>query len=366
MSHIRQKIEALITGKEKKNPIFSFEWFMFLLSYPYHYLTLARSFLYQKGFLKQKKLSCPVISVGNITLGGTGKTPMTIYLSELLLELGYRPAVITRGYKGNLEHKGGIVSDGKTILCTPEEAGDEPFMIASTVRVPVIAGKNRYLSGKIAEKKFSCNVLILDDGFQHQQLYRDVDLLLMDEKNPFGNGFTLPRGPLREPACAVQRSHVVIFTRSSPASSFQSDDLTETLNGKPVFRSCHEPFIQFMISKQEILPVKGSVLLFTGVADHSSVEKSCKALGLNIVKHLKYPDHFSYASSDITQIVAEFKNSGAQMVATTHKDFVRLMDRFPSVYPLIVLDVKIKFMGKAGSQFKTWFNKQISKAASNG
>lgn len=361
MPHAYHKIERLITGNEKENPFFSFEWFMYLLSFVYHFIAFSRSAVYKNRFLKTKKLPCPVISIGNITVGGTGKTPMTIYITKLLLGMGFKPGVLSRGYKGDLEHRGGIVSDGKKICCTPEEAGDEPYMLARMVSAPVIVGKNRYVSGLKAIKNFSCNVLILDDGFQHQQLQRDLDILLMDAKAPLGNGFMLPRGPLREPPGAAQRSHGVIFTRSGSKDNPQN----ETVKRKPCFRCSHEPFISKIQPRGKIPPKGDSVLLFTGIVDHSSVKKSCEKLGLAAIKHLKYPDHHSYSATDIKTIFDEFKNSGADMVATTHKDYIKVMDIFPSGYPLLVIDVKINFAGKDKPVFENWVKKQIGMAASN-
>ncbi|MGA8180790.1 MAG: tetraacyldisaccharide 4'-kinase, partial [Desulfobacterales bacterium] len=170
---------------------------------------------YEKSILKSKKLSCPVVSIGNITAGGTGKTPMAIYVANIARDLGYKVAIISRGYKGKAEKNGGIVSDGKALLMTAEIAGDEPYMMAARLRdVPIIVGKNRFKAGRLAIRKFEPDILVLDDGFQHLKLQRDLDLVLLDYRKPFGNGHLLPRGVMREPASALSCAAAIILTRS--------------------------------------------------------------------------------------------------------------------------------------------------------
>ena len=154
MTRLSKKIERLIKNPNTANPFLSFEWFMHGISIFYSFVSIIRYRLYKAGILKERKLPCPIISVGNITVGGTGKTPMAIYLAGLLRRMGYRPAVLSRGYKGRFEQNGGIVSDGEKIWCSPEEAGDEPYMIAEKIKVPVIVGKYRYASGITAINKF--------------------------------------------------------------------------------------------------------------------------------------------------------------------------------------------------------------------
>ena len=174
-----------------------------------------RQKLYQKGLVKSKRLPCMVISVGNLSVGGTGKTPMTIYLANLIQDFGNKAVVISRGYKGRAEKAGGIVSDGKVLLMGPETAGDEPYMMAVKLKnVPVIVGKNRFEAGMLAVRTFKPEVLVLDDAFQHLKLERDLDLVLLDCQRPFGNGHMLPRGIMREPVSALSRADALILTRS--------------------------------------------------------------------------------------------------------------------------------------------------------
>ena len=220
--------------------------FLTLLSKAYGAGVRLRRDGYALGFLKSRKLPCTVISIGNLTTGGTGKTPMTIYVAERVRQLGYRVAVISRGYKGAAEKNGGIVSDGNAILMDPNTAGDEPFLLAASLKgIPVLVGHDRYQSGMKAINRFQTEVVILDDAFQHLALFRDLNLLLLDSTMPFGNGRLLPRGTLREPAAALRFSDALIMTRSprpfcSPAEPWAK--------ARPVFCAIHEPFISCRFS----------------------------------------------------------------------------------------------------------------------
>ncbi|HDL07382.1 MAG TPA: tetraacyldisaccharide 4'-kinase, partial [Desulfobacteraceae bacterium] len=197
MNKIKKKIETYMTDKGKRQ-IFSFGTILFVLSLIYGSIIRLRRIFYEKKILLPKKLPCKTISIGNLTVGGTGKTPMTIHVAHLVEKLGYKTAVISRGYKGKAEKNGGIVSDGRTIFMGQDEAGDEPFMMATKLKkVPVIVGQNRFEMGMLALKEFKPDVIIFDDAFQHLRLTRDIDLVLIDSIDPFGNKHLLPRGILR-------------------------------------------------------------------------------------------------------------------------------------------------------------------------
>ena len=163
-----------------------------------------------------RSVSVPVVSVGNITVGGTGKTPMTIYVAQKLQQSGVRVAVISRGYKGRAESGGGVVSDGRNLLMDSEQAGDEPYLMAGRLKnIPVIVGKNRFAAGMLAINKFQSEVIVLDDAFQHLKLSRDIDLILLDYTRPFGNTHLLPRGILREPVTALRRATACMWRSRS-------------------------------------------------------------------------------------------------------------------------------------------------------
>jgi tetraacyldisaccharide 4'-kinase len=177
-----------------------------ILSFPYEQVVRLRAWAYRSGVLSSRRLPRPVISVGNLTVGGTGKTPAVAMLAKYFISRGKRAVVLSRGYGGTLRGGLGIVSDGTNLLLTPGEGGDEPYLLATTVSgLAVVVGADRYRAGLFAMERLAPDIFILDDGFQHLRLDRDLNILLLDNGQPFGNGKTLPAGLLREPRSAVQR-----------------------------------------------------------------------------------------------------------------------------------------------------------------
>ena len=183
-----------------------------------------------RRLIPSHQLPCKVICIGNLTVGGTGKTPMTMHVAQELKRLGYNTAIVSRGYRGGAEGRGGIVSDGQSIQMGPEQAGDEPFMMARSLSgIPVIVGKNRYAAGMLAVSEFQSDVIVLDDGFQHLRLKRDIDLVLLDRLHPFGNSYLLPRGTLREPISSLERGSACILTRCRTNRNDSATPLIELL-----------------------------------------------------------------------------------------------------------------------------------------
>ena len=215
MSALRRRIEALMGG-ERPRPFDPLAAGLNLAAGVYGGVGRLRAALYRRGVLRARRLPCPVIAIGNLTVGGTGKTPMAIHVAGLLQQLGYRVAVISRGYRGLAEKTGGVVSDGANLRMTAAQAGDEPYLMALLLPgVPVVVGRSRLRAGLCALAAFGVDVLVLDDAYQHLQLARDLNLLLLDQAAPFGNGQVLPRGVLREPISALTRADAVVFTRAA-------------------------------------------------------------------------------------------------------------------------------------------------------
>jgi tetraacyldisaccharide 4'-kinase len=240
------------------------------LAWLYSCVLRLRAQLYQWGMLKTHRLSRPVVSIGNITVGGTGKTPITAYCARYLLAQGHKVAVLSRGFGGSLEGQTCIVSDGATIMMSARECGDEPYLLASTVPgLMVVIGTDRYLAGLLAIQQLSPDIFLLDDGFQHLRLYRDLNILLLDCVHPRGNGSTLPAGLLREPWPAISRADFIIHTRCPN----DAEKPAEIFN-KPACMSRHTLHNAVKLEDRSFFSLSElqycSVLAFAGIADPES------------------------------------------------------------------------------------------------
>jgi tetraacyldisaccharide 4'-kinase len=318
---------------------------------------------YRHKIFPSQKLPCKVVSVGNITVGGTGKTPMTIYVAEELQRIGYKVAIVSRGYKGGAEKKGGIVSDGRTLYMDAELAGDEPYMIACRLKgVPVVVGKNRFAAGMLAVSKYQPDVIVLDDAFQHLKLQRDVDLVLLDYIRPFGNSHLLPRGVLREPVSSLARSAACILTRSKAGADealvSSVARIQALVPGIPVFTSSHVPYgyvvhrgehnsfgaVSDVFSTNDLEQIKHrKVFCFSGIARNDDFRHTVKNLGFKVTGLLEFSDHHPYTEKDLATILGCAENTGADRLITTEKDHARMVFREPLPMELIVVGVKVSF-----------------------
>jgi tetraacyldisaccharide 4'-kinase len=287
---------------------------------------------YGTGLIPVKRLPFPVISVGNITVGGTGKTPVVAMIAGYLLEYGRRPVILTRGYKRRGKQKLKIVSDTNTVLSHPEEAGDEPYMLAQWLPgVPVIACKDRYTSAVFAVNKFMVDCFLLDDGFQHIQLFRDLDVLVINARDPFSNGKILPWGHLREPLSSINRASLILLNKSIPGQNLDSIScmIRKYNTDAPIVETSYMPEnLVPALNDGKCLPVsilKGRpVLAFSGIADPSSFLNNLKAIGAVIVNSVMFTDHHWYSERDMNKIRKIANLSAAEYIVTTEKDGVRL------------------------------------------
>jgi tetraacyldisaccharide 4'-kinase len=310
---------------------------------------------YKKGLIRSYNSPVPVISIGNIVAGGTGKTPMAIYVARILMDKGVRVALLSRGYKRkNHKSKSLVVSDGLSIWCPPEEAGDEPFLLASrllgTKEKPgamVIVGQDRATAAKKAVK-LGAQAVILDDGFQHLRLKRDLDIVLLDRQRPFDNGWLLPAGMLREPKSALRRAEAIVLTRcKNETAKFEirnsKTELFKTRHktGWPYdFRGGPTPNFEKL--------KKSKIILFSGIARPESFEQNVRQAGLSYLSHLKYPDHHHYSRSQLKQIAK--KAEECDLLLTTEKDAFRLPSDIDLGKPLFVLPVEIEFLDDGQKQ----------------
>lgn len=300
----------------------------------YHWADRINKWLQKAKPIEESK----IISIGNITTGGTGKTPAVIYFSKLLAKENYQVAVLSRGYRGSKSKDGGIVSDGKELLLTAKESGDEPYLIALNLpNIPVAIGKDRFSMGEILKEKLHRNLFILDDGFQHYALQRDVDIVLIDAVNPFGNGSMLPHGILREPKLALQRSDIVIITKSNLIAKQELDNLERQLHEitshQTIFKATHKPseLVKLPTQKENYLSGKKEKLDFlrnkevwalAGIGSHRSFEKTLENLGVVAVHSISFRDHHDYSEKDIANILKRV--SERDILITTEKDWIRL------------------------------------------
>ena len=322
------RIDKILYQREKSFWIKVLLFPLYLLSFPYGGVVRARGLFYTLGLKRPKRLSCPVISVGNITVGGTGKTPLVMALAKGLMERKIPVAILSRGYKGK-KSSGSLVSDGQMTLLSPEESGDEPFLMAKSLKgIPVLVGKDRFVTGRMALQRFGVRGLLLDDGYQHLQLHRDLNILLIDSHIGFGDHHLLPRGILREPLSHLRRAHLFLLTKVEDPEECQSLEakLREIHPSSPIFHSHYEPLgLMGPLGEWEQLhSLKGKkVLVFSGIAHPNYFSSLLKKCGMEIVKKVIFPDHHLYTPNDLASL--EKQGRGTDGFVTTEKDMVKLM-----------------------------------------
>ncbi len=302
------------------------------LSLLYGVVVRIRALFYWLHLLKVNKLPCAVISIGNITLGGTGKTPAVISVAKSLARSQKHPMVVSRGYGRKKESEVLAVSDGRSLLVNARRGGDEPVLIASRLPgIPVLVGSDRYQAALHGLRKFHANIVVLDDGFQHRRLRRTVDIVLVDATDPFGNGKLFPAGILREPITALKRAQAILITRSD--QKVNSEELRtkiRRITSAPIFTSYHQPIDLVECSTGDVkslAALRGArTFVFSGIARPSSFTALLSSLGANIVVKSAYPDHYEYRKSDLAAIYEKAADARVNMIVTTEKDMVRFAD----------------------------------------
>lgn len=277
--------------------------------------------------LNQRKLSCKVISVGNITLGGTGKTVLVEYIARFLKGQGCRVAILSRGYKRKL-------TTYDLPLTAYDKMGDEPCMLQSKLQdVPVIVDKNRIRGAKNAINNHSADTVILDDGFQQWRIKKDLNIAVIDATNPFGNQELLPRGILREPLSSLKRADLFVLTKAdfNPDTQGIADFLTQLNPQAQIIEAVHQPISLYPLgSNDKALSIDGlknkNVTLFSGIGDPDSFENLITKLGANISLSFRFPDHHNYSQANLENIIQESRKRNINTIITTEKDAVRIVN----------------------------------------
>ena len=298
----------------------------------YGLVVRIRLWCYRRGWLASSRLPCRVVSVGNLTVGGTGKTPIVILLTEWLQVEGQKVAVLSRGYKrtGTASHL--LVSDGTRLLADPSEAGDEPFLIARRCpRAVVAVGSDRVALGRWVLEQFPVDCILLDDGFQHLPLQRDVDLVLLDATDATGLDAMLPAGRLREPLSGLARATAVVITRADSNDDVQA--IRRRLQSIPgptpdpvevVFRP--ESLVSVLTEESILLDgYRGKkTWLVSGIGNSGSFHRSVASSGVAVVGETTFPDHHDYRAEEVLRIKTQAQAVGADLVLTTEKDAGKL------------------------------------------
>jgi len=374
----RKKVESVMNS-ESTAPASALAAVLYGISLLYGVGWKLRALGYQKKIFAAQKLPCKVICVGNLAVGGTGKTPMTMYVAQMLKQFGLQPAVISRGYRGGAQNRGGVVSDGRSICMAPAQAGDEPYLIAARLKgVPVVVGKDRFAAGLLAVNEFDPDVLVLDDGFQHLRLSRDVDLVLLDHGQPFGNLHLLPRGILREPISALKRATAGIFTRyradKAGSAAYAIEMIKKHSPQLPLFASSCLPYhytiragapIAFdektVCTQPEAAEIRNGdkVFGFSGIARNHDFQDTVKWLGFRSAGFVEFSDHHRYTAQDFSNILAAAEAANARRLITTEKDLVRIPPENPLHLDLVVVGVRVSF-GPDEQDFVTFLKKRLS------
>jgi tetraacyldisaccharide 4'-kinase len=342
---------------------------LFGLSKIFHVLINIRQWLYNMRIFRDKTLGVQVIAVGNLTVGGTGKTPVVEKFARELRDAGRNVAILSRGYRSKPKpfHEWflnkilfredqtppRVVSDGKSLLLDSQMAGDEPYMLASNLRdVVVLVDKDRIKSGRYAIEKFGCDTLLLDDGFQYWDLRgRRHDVVLIDRQQPFGNEHLLPRGTLREPPSHLSRAQTIFITKSDGKTAELRERISKLNPDAAVIECVHHPLYLediFTGERQTLDYLQGKkVTSLSGIAQPESFEHGLVALGAELVYSKRFVDHHRFSQQEVLNVINRGKKRQADVIITTQKDAVR----FPKIdrrdLPIFFMRVEIKIVNGA-------------------
>jgi tetraacyldisaccharide 4'-kinase len=370
---VQRYVMDVVEGRRQGLTRRTVEGALWLLSKVYRFAVWVRTQGYESGVLRRHSLPCLTISVGNITVGGTGKTPFVEALARALRDRGRRIAVLSRGYKSQRRYGQGaagqgetclpkVVSDGQSIFLDSAIAGDEPYLLAQNLdKVAILVDKNRVRAGRYAVSQLGVDTLILDDGFQHLRLKRDVNIVLIDCTTPFGNRQLLPRGILREPLKSLRRAHCFVLTKTCGAALEPIREELQRLNPRAeIVETIHEPvYLEDVVSGRRERPdfVRGKDLyVLSAIARPESFEAAIEQLGGRAVKKIRFLDHHRFSESEIETLVGEASRAGAHAIVTTQKDAVRLPPLKAVPLPFFFLRVAIR-MHRGEADLADWVSR---------
>ncbi len=364
---IEQYFLRLMSGKKE-------HWYdgclldlLFVSSRFYRMVMQIRNYLYDKRVIRNRALGCLVVSIGNVSCGGTGKTPVVEVFARTLSAQGRKVAILSRGYRSKklpfltrvglrlrnqkIELPPKIVSDGKNLLMESEFAGDEPYMLASNLHdVAVVVDKDRVKSGVYAIDNFGTDVIILDDGFQYLKLRPHINIVLVDSTDPFGNGHVLPRGILREPIKNIRRADYIFLTKSDGSHKLRhlKNFLRHHTRRAEIIECCHKPkhLVNLIDRTQKGLDYlkNVNVAALSAIARPASFEKFLEDFGANLVFKDHYADHHRYTGQEVLDFISQAKEAGAEMIVTTEKDAVRFPKLTRCDLPIYYLRIEIDIL----------------------
>jgi tetraacyldisaccharide 4'-kinase len=320
-------------------------YFCTFLTVPVSGAVLIRRRLYRGGLMPVHRLRARVISIGNISIGGTGKTPAVRLVAEHLMARGEKVVILTRGY-GRTTFQKKILVGGK---CRWKEVGDEALMLSRFLpAVPIVVGKDRVSSGRLAVEKLRPRFVILDDGLQYLRLARDVEMVIIDATCPFGNGRLFPGGILREHIGALRRAHLFFVTKVNQAENVGDlvDFLRRTYPHAPVVQGTYQPSSLRDVCSHDQLGLKflrgKPVVAMSGIGNHTSFERSLEQIGARLAEKVRLPDHHRYRQEEVFAAARLARKVGAQYVVTTEKDEVRLPAMERAAVPLLSLGIQLQ------------------------
>ena len=378
LEHLESYLLDVIEGRRHGKRAATLRFVLRQLSRLFSLIVQLRLRLYKWGILRPHTLGCQVLSVGNLTVGGTGKTPIVEVFARSLQEKGRKVAILSRGYKRikpplwdrikarlTFQQYGPpplVVSDGTRLLLDSAVSGDEPYMLASNLpNVAVIVDKNRVKAGQYAIKKLGCDTLVLDDGFQYLSLRHRLDIVLVDRTNPFGNRYVLPRGILREPVRNVRRAGFIFITKSNGDGAEDLKSQLRALNPDAEISECRHcaRYIQDVYTgeRHELAYLKDlEIAAISAIAVPQGFEDELKRQGAKVLHHKSYADHHRYTQQEIINAINHAIPLGAKAILTTEKDAVRLPFIDRRDLPIYFLRVEIEML--SGSEaFNEWIGR---------